>query len=67
MEDKKKTILTIEHCGDKTTVEMPWDAHVDDLVKAFYGAAVASTWHPKAILERMKEWSEERLRDFDKG
>jgi hypothetical protein len=65
MEDEPKTILTIEHCGDKTTVELPWDAHVDDLVQAFYGAAVASTWKPKTILKCMKEWSEARLRDFN--
>ena len=53
MEDEQKTILTIEHCGDKTTVELPWDAHVDDLVKAFYGAAVASTWNPKTMMWKL--------------
>lgn len=66
MEDEKKTILTIEHCGEKTTVEMPWDVHVDELIKAFYGAAVASTWNPKTVLEYMKDWSEARLRDFNR-
>ena len=66
MEDEKKTILTIEHCGDKTTVEMPWDVDIGSLIKAFYGAAVASTWDPKTFLEYMKEWSEARLRDFNK-
>lgn len=65
MEDEQKTILTIEHCGDKTTVELPWDANIDVLIKAFYGAAVASTWDPKNLLVYMKEWSEARLRDFN--
>ena len=66
MEQEKKTILTLEHCGDKVTMELPWDVGTGDLVKAFYGIAIASTWDPKTLLEYMKDWSESTLRSFNK-
>ena len=60
-----KTIISLEQSGNKHISELPWDASIEDMLDSFYGLCVAATFHPKNILEYMKDWSEERLRGMD--
>lgn len=59
--ENENTILTIEHAGNKFSAEMNWDADMDDLLDAFYGACVACTWNPKTILEGMRDYAENAI------
>lgn len=57
----KPAVLTLEINDQKISVEMPWDAPIDDMLTAFYGACVTATWQPVTILEHMKSFAEEKL------
>ena len=64
MMETEKTILTIEQNNMKFTSEMPWDAGMDDILDAFYGLCVSTTFAPKTILTHMKEFAEEKLETY---
>ena len=65
IEHSEKTVLTLEHADRKVSTELSWDASMEDLLDAFYGACVATTWHPTTILEGMKAFAEEHLDAFE--
>ena len=65
IEHSEKTVLTLEHADRKVSTELNWDASMEDLLDAFYGACVATTWHPTTILEGMKVFAEEHLEAFE--
>lgn len=56
MEDSKKTILTMQHYDIKTSVELPVDAPLYDIIQAFYACCVSATWNHSSILDAMQEW-----------
>lgn len=64
IEHSEKTVLALEHADRKITTELNWDAGMEELLDAFYGACVATTWHPTTILEGMRDFAEERLETF---
>lgn len=47
------TIKTTEHV---VTQELPWDANMEDLCQAFYGALVSITFSPDVVLDGMKNF-----------
>lgn len=47
------TIKTTEHVVKQ---ELPWDANMEDLCQAFYGACVAITFNPETVLDGMKDF-----------
>ena len=65
VEHSEKTVLTLEHADRKVSTELNWDASMEDLLDAFYGACITTTWHPTTILEGMKEFAEEHLETFE--
>ena len=65
IEHSEKTVLTLEHADRKVSTELNWDASMEDLLDAFYGACIATTWHPTTILEGMKVFAEEHLDAFE--
>ena len=58
--ENKATILTLDHGHQKTTVELPWDAGMEDLLDAFYGMCVCATYSPSTVLQGMAEFLEEK-------
>lgn len=64
IEHSEKTVLTLEHADRKIATELNWDAGMEELLDAFYGACIATTWHPITILEGMRDFAEERLETF---
>lgn len=67
IEHSEKTVLTLEHADRKVSTELNWDASMEDLLDALYGACVATTWHPTTILEGMRDFAEERLEAFGRN
>lgn len=65
IDHSEKTVLTLEHADRKVSTELNWDASMEDLLDAFYGACIATTWHPTTILEGMKAFAEEHLEAFE--
>lgn len=60
--DCPPTILEFKsHNAPISHIEMPWYANVEDVLQALYGAMVAATFQPTAILEGMKEFAENNL------
>lgn len=47
------TIKTTEHVVKQ---ELPWDANMEDLCQAFYGALVSITFSPDVVLDGMKNF-----------
>lgn len=61
-QDCPPTLLVLKHHDAPVfTAEMPWDASIDDLLTAFYGACVGVTFPPQCVLEAMRDFAEERL------
>ena len=67
IEHSEKTVLTLEHANRRVSIELNWDTSMEDLLDAFYGACVATTWHPTIILEGMRDFAEERLEAFGRN
>ena len=60
--DCPPTILEFKsHDAPISHIEMPWDASVEDVLQALYGAMVAATFQPMSVLEGMKEFAESNL------
>ena len=56
------TILEFKsHDAPISHIEMPWDANVEDVLQALYGAMITATFNPVSILRGMKEFAEEHL------
>lgn len=64
MMESKKTILTIESNDMKFISELPWDAGMDDILDAFFGMCISTTFAPKTILTHMKEFADEKLEAY---
>ena len=53
------TILEFKsHHAPISHIEMPWDASVEDVLQALYGAMVTATFEPASILNGMKKFVE---------
>lgn len=63
--ENKPTVITLDHGNQKVTVELPWDAGMDDILNAFYGMCVCATFAPKTVLLGMKEFVNERDYEFE--
>lgn len=59
--DYPPTILSIKNDNKVINIELSWDAGLNDLLDAFYGALVTMTFHPDSIVEAMYEYSKEKL------
>ena len=55
------TLLSLKTDNKVINIELPWDAGLDDLLDAFYGALVSMTFHPEIVIEGMYEYSKEKL------
>lgn len=53
------TILTLSQSGIKMSVELPWDASIEDLIQAFYSTLIGITFNPQTIVKGFKEFLEE--------
>lgn len=59
-DENKPTVITLDHGHQKVTVELPWDAGMDDLIDAFYGMCVCATFTPGTIIQGFREFLEEK-------
>lgn len=55
------SIKTTDHVVKQ---ELPWDANLEDMCQAFYGALVAVGFSPEGVLRYMKSFAEDHG-DFD--
>lgn len=53
------TTLILSQNGIKTSIELPWDATIEDLVQAFYSTLIGVTFNPQTIEKGFKEFLEE--------
>lgn len=59
-EDEVKTRLTYENYENRFIWESPYsDVSMEDILEAFYGILVASTWQPATIIEAMGDFYED--------
>ena len=58
------TILKMSAHDKHVEIKMPWDANVDQLLEAFYGACITLTFQPVSIIEAMSQFAEERMGSF---
>lgn len=58
--ENNPTVITLDHGYQKVTVELPWDAGMDDLIDAFYGMCVCATFTPRTIIQGFQEFLEEK-------
>lgn len=64
--DCPPTILEFKsHHAPISHIEMPWDAGVEDVLQALYGAMVTASFQPTSILRCMKEFAESNLSVFE--
>lgn len=60
MKDEVKTRLIYENNEDRFIWESPYsDVSMEDILDAFYGILIGSTWQPITILQAMKDFLEE--------
>lgn len=60
MEESRNVVLTLKNEYKTISVELPWDANIEDLLEAFYGGMVGLTFHPAGIVRFMREWCDEK-------
>lgn len=58
--ENKPTVLKFEHGGVTQTVELPWDANMEQILQAFYGMCISSTWMPSTVIESMYEFAKDQ-------
>lgn len=62
MKNETQVKLIYETQDQRLTWEFPFiDPSLDDILEAFYGMLVSTTWHPESIAQAMYDFGKERL------
>lgn len=59
MFNNEPTKISLSHGGKTHTSELNWDADMYDMLQAFYGLCVASSWNPEQVVRGMYEFVQE--------
>lgn len=65
--ENEKTIISFSGNDRQITIEMPWDATMEDMCQAFFTGCVGMTFMPSTVIEGVRDYAEEMCFVCDKN